>query len=204
MEIILSSFLSFLLTYKYIGLFITSLLGAFLLPVPSSSILAAAGAFSAQGYFSISAILLTALLGNIIGDACGYILARYYGVHVLRKIGFEKIMTSLLYTKITLYMKHFSYSLIFFSRFLTGIGPMVNILSGLTPIPYKRFFIVELCGEITYVLIYGLVGYYLGSEWENNLGFLFKATTIIILFGMTFSLIQYTVFKRMKTLSKHS
>jgi membrane protein DedA with SNARE-associated domain len=65
-------------------------------------------------------------------------------------------------------------------------------------VKYRTFFGVSILGEIAYVLTYGLVGYYLGSAWENNLGFLFQATSVIIIFGVTLSLIQYGVFKRMK------
>ncbi len=198
MSAILSAFLSFLLLYKYIGLFVVTLLAALALPLPSSSILAAAGAFSAQGYFSITTVLLVAFIGNITGDALGYFISRFYGTSFLKKIGLEKALASRLYKTLTGYMEHFSYSLIFFSRFLTGVGPLVNVLSGMTGVKYRTFFGVSILGEIAYVLTYGLVGYYLGSEWENNLGFLFQATSVIIIFGVTLSLIQYGVFKRMK------
>jgi membrane protein DedA with SNARE-associated domain len=198
MAVILNAFLSFLLVYKYIGLFGVALLAAFALPLPSSSILAAAGAFSAQGYFSITTVLAVALLGNITGDALGYFIARFYGTRFLKKIGLEKALSSRLYISLTKYMQHFSYSLIFFSRFLTGVGPLINIVSGITHVKYRVFFGIGILGEIAYVLVYGLVGYYLGSEWESNLGFLFEATSVIIVFGITLSLIQYGVFKRMK------
>lgn len=198
MTTILGAFLSFLLLYKYIGLYIVALLAALALPLPSSSILAAAGAFSAQGYFSITTVLLVALLGNICGDAIGYMVSRYYGTRLLEKIGLHKTLHSKLYLALEGYMHNYSFSLIFFSRFLTGVGPLVNILSGITKVKYLVFFGIGIAGEVTYVLVYGLVGYFLGSEWENNLGFLFKATSVIIVFGITLSLIQYGIFKRMK------
>lgn len=90
MATILSAFLSFLLIYKYIGLFAVALLAALALPLPSSSILAAAGAFSAQGYFNITAVLVVALIGNITGDALGYFIARYCGTTFLKKLGSKK------------------------------------------------------------------------------------------------------------------
>ena len=198
MATILSAFLSFLLIYKYIGLFIVSFLAALALPLPSSSILAAAGAFSAQDYFNITTVLVVALVGNVIGDALGYFVARHYGTVFLKKIGFEKVLGSRLYVSLAGYMQHSSYSLIFFSRFLTSVKPLINILSGITHVKYSIFFGISILGEIAHVLVYGLIGYYLGSAWENNLSFLFKATAVIITFGITLSLIQYGVFKRMK------
>lgn len=198
MEFILSELLSFLLVYKYIGLFIISFLAAFLLPVPSSSILAAAGAFASQGYFSISIVLLTALLGNIAGDNLGYFLARVYGISFMKKVGFDTLITSKLYTTLSLYLQNFSYTLIFCSRFITTVGPLVNILSGITGIRYLLFFTIGFLGEVAYVLLYGLLGYFLGSEWENNFSFLLEATGVILSLGLLLGTIQYMFFKKMK------
>lgn len=202
MEIVISSLLSFLLVYKYIGLFVVSFLAAFLLPLPSSSVLAAAGAFSAQGYFSIYYVLIIAFVGNVCGDVFGYFVARYYGLPFLKKIGFAKALSSQRYITMSVYMNQFAYSLIFFSRFLTGVGPLVNIVSGINKLRFKIFFIIGVLGEIVYTLMYGLVGYFLGSEWENNISFLLKATGIIIFFVLSIGLVQYFVFKRMKKLTQ--
>jgi membrane protein DedA with SNARE-associated domain len=204
MATILSALLSFLLVYKYIGLFVVAFLAALALPLPASTILAAAGAFAAQGYFSIYTVLGVAFLGNITGDVIGYFVAHRYGVVFLRKIGFEKILASKLYRLLNGYMEHFSYSLIFFSRFLTGVGPLVNILSGITSVRYGVFFGIGVLGEAVYVLLYGLVGYFLGSEWENNASFFFEATGVIVMLGITVSVVQYGLFKRMKRETKKS
>ena len=179
-----------------------ALLAALALPLPASTILAAAGAFAAQGYFSLTLVLVVAFIGNITGDAIGYFVSKRYGVPLLRKIGFEKMVTSHLYTSLVEYMGHFSYSLIFFSRFLTGVGSLVNVISGITHVRYVVFFGIGIFGEMVYVLLYGLVGYFLGSEWENNLSFLLEATGVIITFGVVISVIQYGVFKRMKRFHK--
>jgi membrane protein DedA with SNARE-associated domain len=198
MEYILGELLSFLLLYKYVGLFTVSFLAAFILPVPSSSILAAAGAFASQGYFSITTVLVVAFLGNITGDNLGYFLARVYGLSFMRTIGFGKLITSKLYTTLTIYLQHFSYALIFCSRFITTVGPLVNILSGITGIRYLQFFTLGFLGEIAYVLLYGMLGYFLGNEWENNLSFIFEATGIILSLGLLLGGIQYMFFKKMK------
>lgn len=195
METFLDSLLSFLLLYKYVALFCTSFLAAFLLPLPSSSILAAAGAFASQGYFSLTAVLLVAFVGNIGGDITGYLLSRRYGEELLGKIGFKKILHSDRYHSLESYIIDFSYSLIFFSRFLVQIGPSVNILSGLARVPYRTFFVIAVIGEIFYVLLYGLVGYSLGSAWENNIGFMTEAGLTVLSLGVVIALIQYGLFR---------
>lgn len=60
----------------------------------------------------------------------------------------------------------------------------------------KQFFVIAAAGELVYVLLYGLTGYFLGSEWENNLSFLLEATFVIITLGLIIVAIQYGVFKK--------
>lgn len=191
MEELFASILSFLLIYKYAALFVVSFGAAFLFPLPSSSLLAASGAFAAQGYFNLEYVLIASFLGNFCGDTTGYLLGRLYGEDTLRKFGFSHMFDSKKYTQIQQYMSHFSYPIIYFSRFVTGIGPAVNIISGITQLPYKKYFPIEVAGEISFVLVYGLTGYYLGSAWENNTGFFVEIAAALLIIGIFVGLGQH-------------
>jgi membrane protein DedA with SNARE-associated domain len=195
---LLSTLLSFILLYKYQALFGIAFLAALALPLPASSTLAAAGAFASQGYMNIYTVFVVAFLGNLAADATGYFIARIYGKRLLRKIGFGRLLDGEHYHDLEDYLKHFSSSLIFLSRFLTQVGPTVNILAGLTEVSYRKFFIVDIVGELTYVSVYLLVGYVLGNEWENNIGFLAEAALVIISLGLLVSYIQWKMYRNHK------
>src|ERR1035437_3502538 len=110
--------LTFLLLYKYFGLFIIALVSSIALPIPASTALAAAGGYASQGYMNIYAVLAVTLFGSITGDIVGYILARRYGEKVLSKfVFFRHILQSKSFHKIENYIVDFAPSLIFFSRF---------------------------------------------------------------------------------------
>lgn len=111
MEAIFNTLLAFLLLYNYAGIFVISFLAAFLLPLPSSSLLAAAGAFSAQGHFTISHVLTVAFLGNILGDAAGYFIAEKMSRSFLEKIGFKKYSHRNSTCDFLLQQKHFLFLL---------------------------------------------------------------------------------------------
>ena len=74
--------LSFLLLYKYWALFAVIFVAAVLVPLPTNSVLLAAGAFASQGYFSFWLSLAVAVGANIAGDCFDYFLARRYGRRV--------------------------------------------------------------------------------------------------------------------------
>ncbi len=196
METLLGPFLSFVLLYKYVALFLIAFVASVVIPIPASTTLAAAGAFAYQGYLNIFAVLFVAFLGNVVGDATAYLLARYYGEKFLAKIGFSHLLQSSIYKKLRLYIFDFPQSLIYFTRFLTEMGPAVNILAGLSGVPPRTFFLYGILGEASYVLLYGMTGYILGTQWENNIGFLGKIALFMLPLGIVVNLIQYFIFRR--------
>jgi membrane-associated protein len=193
---IFATLLSLLLLYKYAALFLIGYIAALALPIPASTTLVAAGAFAAQGYFDLTLVLATAFIANVSGDATGYLLARRYGKRVFHSLGLGKLLATKVYHNLEMYMERFPHFAIFISRFLTEIGPATSILSGLSHVSYRTFFTYAILGEIAYVCLFGLTGYYLGDSWENNLGFLFKGAMAIVSLGVTLNVIQWAVYKR--------
>jgi membrane-associated protein len=162
---ILSTLLSYVLLYKYLGIFVITFLGAIALPLPSGSVIMAAAAFSVQGYLSFFLVLFVGILGNMAGDSSGYWLVRLYGVSVVHKIGLGRFFKQerLDYAR-ELLDKHPILS-IYFSRFFTAIAPAINIVAGFTKLPYKRFLLFEALGECTEVTFFAVIGYIFGNNW---------------------------------------
>lgn len=188
---------TFLLFYKYWGLFFIALFSSIAVPIPASVALSAAGGFASQGYLNIYAVFGVTFLGSILGDMFGYILARQYGERVLNQfVFFRRLMRSATYHKVEDYIVDFAPSLIFFSRFLTELSPAANILAGLSKVSVKTFLIFATLGEITYTLLFGLTGFFLGREWEDNISFILKAGLIMLSLGVTVNLIQVLLYRR--------
>ena len=202
MSSILSFFLSFLLVYKYFALFGIAFIAALILPVPSSTTLVAAGAFAYQGYLNFLSVVGVAFLGNISGDATGYLLSKRYGEELLKKVGFRKLIASRKFKQLEEYFTGNAGPLIFFTRFMTEAGPAVNILAGLAQVPPKKYFPYALSGEFLYVLIFGSVGYYLGSTWENSVGFPRSIAFFMTLLGLLFFLGRMVFMGRMQKRQK--
>ena len=193
---IFGGLLSYILIYKYAALFCIGFIAALALPLPASTMLAAAGAFASQGYLELPYVLATAFAANILGDTTGYLIARRYGERTFRAIGLGKVLSSKRYLQLGAYMRRFPQSVIFISRFMTEVGPLATVLSGLSGVGYRTYFTFAVLGETAYVFLYGLSGYYLGNEWEDNIGFMLKAVAVIISIGVTLNLLQWFLAKR--------
>ena len=190
MDFLFDAFLSFLLVYKYAALFAITFVAALILPLPASTTIVAANVFAFQGYLNFPAVFGAALLGNIAGDNLGYFISRKYGEKFLRLIGFNKILNSAAFAILKMYIDTNCSSLFYFSRFMTSVGPSVNILAGLAAVPYGKYLLYEISGEMSYILLYSAVGFYLGSQWEYSVYFLTTAGVFMTSLGLLFFLVR--------------
>lgn len=193
----LAIFLSYLLLYKYTVLFAVIFLASLLLPLPAAALLMAAGAFSVQGYFDMRTVLAVGLSASVAGDGAGYLLSLFYGEDILSRIGFKKILKSSKFSELRSDFIKNSALTIFLSRFLfTHLGSSVNILSGISKIPKKKFFFYDFGGEIIYALLYGGLGYFFGGRWQSLTGILSDFTVILALAVLLVVIYKYSKNKK--------
>jgi membrane-associated protein len=203
MENITSFLLSFVLIYKYLAIFVITFLGALAFPLPSGTVVAASIAFAVQGYLNLPAVFATAVLGNVAGDNFGYWVSRRYGVRALHLLGMKKVVGSKKYQQVHESVNNHPILIIYFSRFMTGIAPTVNVVCGTTKLAYKKYFTFEFLGECTEVAFFSTAGYFFGTNWKylNEFSWEFWA---ILLFGIIFTyLFGRFVFKK-RSARKHS
>lgn len=184
-----TALLPFILTYKYVGILLITIIADLLFPIPSGAVLMASAGFASQGYFSFFWVFFFGSLGNIIGDNLGYFLARRYGLTVLYKLGLKNKIQSETYKKLELKIKQNSGLLIFITRFNVLSSMFVNIISGLSKISYKKFLFYDVAGEMIQVLFYCIIGYLVGDNWQTIGNFINNISIFIALILMSLVLI---------------
>jgi membrane-associated protein len=56
---------------------------------------------------------------------------------------------------------------VYFTRFLvTALALPTNLIAGGSGIRFRRFMAYDSLGELTWIILYGGLGYWFGSEWE--------------------------------------
>jgi membrane protein DedA with SNARE-associated domain len=167
MNLLLQTIVPYLLLYKYVTIFTIAFGAAFIVPIPSGSILMAASAYANAGYFNIYLVIILSILGNILGDNFGYWVARKYGKEVLSRVGFRRILESDSFKTISdKFNKHPGF-IIFISRFEVLSTLSVNLLSGISKTYYKKYILHEVLGSISQVCFYSLVGYFFAENWQS-------------------------------------
>jgi membrane-associated protein len=156
--------LSSLLLYKYWALFIVIFIAAVILPLPTNSVLLAAGAFASQGYFSFFLSLAVAVGANILGDCFDYFLARRYGRRIIRTL---RIRVPSYIERLEEYVRKHPGPTIFLTRFVGTADPLANILSGFVGVSFATFLLYDFLGNIVSIGGVLYAGYFLGINWQD-------------------------------------
>lgn len=172
--------LSTLGVYGLPVLFGVLLVGSVGLPMPSSLLLLVAGSFVEQGDMKLWPVLMVSAAGAIIGDNIGYALGRWGGRRLNKRIaglmgGVER------YRQARTRFKKREGLAIFVTRWLlTPLGPIVNLMAGLTNYSWPRFLIYDVLGEVLWVVLYVLLGKFFSDSVQELSALLGDFTWMIV------------------------
>jgi membrane-associated protein len=156
-------------------------LGELGIPLPGTLIIIACGAFIRQNLlepFSTSAL---GYLGTIAGDALLYMLGYYAGYWIDRRFG----QTVIWKRGLALFERHGGLAIFLTRWLLMAVAWPVTLIAGSSGYRFRKFFTFVMLGELTWVLLYGSLGYFFSSQWElinefigNFSGFIFGAIAL--------------------------
>ena len=160
-------------------------LGALGFPVGASVILIAAGAFSQQGILAWFPAAILGLLGAIIGDALSFGIGFYAKEWVSSRFSNSKAWKNAeeafdARAALAIYLTRF---------LITALAIPTNLIAGGSGIQFRRFITYDSLGEFTWMVLYGGLGYFFGSQWElvssfiSNFGGLMLGV-ITLIFGI--------------------
>ncbi|MDP9455294.1 MAG: VTT domain-containing protein [Actinomycetota bacterium] len=126
------------------------------LPIPSTALVLAAGALAREGRVDAPLYAILALIGAVLGDAAGYLLARLGFAPILRRLE-----GSTSWHRAERAFERWGKLTILFSRFLvTPLSPPVNAIAGAVRYPFAGFFLLCAIGEVVWVALFGGLGYF--------------------------------------------
>ncbi|MEE9388349.1 MAG: DedA family protein [Paracoccaceae bacterium] len=167
---------------------IVTFLGCLAVPIPSSLLMIAGGAFAASGDISLLALFLSAFAGAIAGDQAGFALGRK-GPIVLSRFKTTKGQRKILFDRAQDLSAKWGGIGVFLSRWLLSpLGPYVSFIAGATGMSWTIFSLYGTAGELIWVGIYTGLGFVFSNQVEmvadiaaNVSGFLAAATLAILL-----------------------
>jgi membrane protein DedA with SNARE-associated domain len=156
------SLLSWIIIYGPVTILAILFVGALGAPAPGTFLVLATGAFVRQGVLDLEWVLPSALFGVCLGDMASFGIGRF-----ARNFIPDRLAGSSLWQKAEAELTRRGGGAIYLTRWLlTPIAVPVNLVAGNTGYPFRRFLVFDVAGEITWLLVYGTLGYLFSSQWE--------------------------------------
>ena len=156
-------------------------LGGLGLPLPGTLLVIAAGAFIRQSLLDAVSTPVLGYLGTVAGDVSLYAIGFFARGWIQRRFG-----QTAAWRDAHAFFERGGGIAIFLTRWLfTAVAFPVTLIAGSSGYRFRKFFLYAGLGELTWIALYGGLGYAFGSQWEligdfisNFSGFLLGAVVL--------------------------
>ncbi len=160
----------------YVALWLSAFVENLFPPIPGDTIIVFGAFLVGTGRLNFFGVYFSTTFGSLLGFMVLFWVGTYLGrrFFIERDYSFIKAKNII---KAEAWLKKYGYYLIVLNRFLPGIRSVISIAGGITELNIIRVSIFALISCAVWNLIWTLLGYALGSNWE-----IFKANMFAIMF----------------------
>lgn len=138
------------------------LIGAMGAPLPNVLVVIAAGAFVRQELLNMYTTPVWGLVGAVAGDTVVYGVGRFANQSIERRFG-----ESATWKKAQKQFDKRGGIAIYLTRWLiTPLAIPTNLIAGSSRYAFNRFLFFDTAGEVTWIVVFGGLGYAFGDQWE--------------------------------------
>lgn len=168
--------LTYIVTYGALAVGVLLMLAALGLPLPSTLLVLASGAFVQQGVLEPYSTLVVALALVVLGDSLSYGMGRLLRRPIVARFG-----QAAAWQRAEAYFARRGALAVFLTRcLLTPIAVPLNLVAGSSGYPVRKFVTFAAAGELTWLLVYGGLGYAFGSQWEALSDFISNFSGVLV------------------------
>ena len=131
-------------------------------PLPGTLLVIASGAFIRQNLLNAYSTPLLGYLGTIGGDLLLYTISYFAGTKIKARFGGTAAWKS----AHNLFESRGGIAIFLTRWLLTAVAFPITLIAGSSGYSFSRFVLYDVLGELTWVLLYGTLGYAFGSQWE--------------------------------------
>ena len=145
---------------------------------PGTTVLIAAGTLLSGGTLPYASILVSAILGAVLGDSVSYWLGRRFGGGIARIWPFSRYR-ELLPRGIEFFGRHGGKS-VFIGRFFGPVRAVIPLAAGVMRMPRGRFRFANVTSALVWAPMLLFVGDLVGEAGDRLIG---SANTVVLVFG---------------------
>lgn len=181
----------------YAFLLLNSSLESLFPPYPSDAFILIVAFIAGQGHFSPYLVYVSSVVGSIGGIMALYYVGKSKGdavIYFLSESFFGKIFPIRLIEKAKKKFAERGAVIILFNRFLPVMRAPICFAAGIVHINEKKIFSFSLVSVLLWNLFLVMVGFYVGSTWDEASKFLWNyniIVTLMLFLVLIFSIVIY-------------
>jgi len=162
----------FLLSYGYLLLFTWVLVEQLGIPIPSTPLLLAAGALSAEHQISFTLALLAGIVGSLVADSTWYFIGRRYGHKVLRILCKLSLEPTVCVRRTQDSFGRRRAVTLMIAKFVPALATLAPPVAGENGMSFGAFALFDGIGAALWVAAVLAVGRFFGDLLKRNAGLL--------------------------------
>ncbi len=164
LERLIHGLLHGLLDLGYPGIVALMAMESSILPVPSELVMAPAGYWVAKGEMNAVLVVLSGVVGSIIGALANYAGALYLGRPFIRRFGKYVLLTERSLERSERFFQAHGEISTLIGRMIPVVRHLISIPAGLARMPLPRFITYTGLGALIWCSILTWVGWFLGQH----------------------------------------
>ena len=175
------------------GIFLLMLAESACIPIPSEATMLFAGFSVSEGHYSLLAITIAGVAGNLVGSWISYGVG-YYGRMELVERHAHKLHIKPSHVEwADRWFARYGEPTVFFARLLPIIRTFISLPAGIARMPFVRFTVFTLLGCIPWVFLLGFIGDQVGhnwTHWKNSLSYVDYVVAVLAVAGIVYLIIR--------------
>ena len=152
-------------SYGYLAMFLVLILCGFGLPIPEDITLLAGGVVAGLGSAHLSYMIITGMLGVLLGDLIVFSLGYFFGNKIRKTRLVSRLLTVKKYTILQEKFEKYGNGAIFIGRFFPGLRTPMFFTAGLSRrVTYLQFLLIDGSAAIVSVPLWIWIGYIFASN----------------------------------------
>lgn len=173
--------------WSYLLVFAIVFLEAMGLPLPGYSLALVAAILAGHGHLSIWIIYPVTLSSAVLGGLAGYAIGARGGRRFIERYGRYAFITPHRFESAEYYFQKHGNKAVLIGRYLPFLCFLAGILSGITRLPYRKFFIYNLTGAVLWCATHLTLGVVCGRSLQvltDRFNNIFQVVALVVVVGV--------------------